>query len=354
MPNVTQYVVTVWQNLPNKSTPIESTKLNHIENGIKNATDFINTLDASAGIYLCGAPFTQELLNKLNGIEANANNYSLPAATPSTLGGVKIDNDTIIIENGVIRATVSGVSDLSDLDDVDLTGLEDGQILKYDADEQKWIPTSEAEVRTQLSQLTDVDLNNVQNGQTIKWNSTSEKWENADAGNELSYDDTIDVLGLPPNPIYRLKIATPVMTNYTLPSGEASASTTHASNYAWKAFTQNNDVDGWVGAQGQVTNQWLQYRFDVAKCITKIGITFRSKINYSVFEAFDLLASNDGTNWTTLGSFDNIPNTAGASYEYLLNNDNEYLYYRLSITDNGGYDVFVGLRCLNLYEKYLA
>ena len=109
MPNVTQYVVTVWQNLPNKTTPIDATNLNHMETGIKNVTDFINTLDATSGKYLCGAAFTQELLTKLNGIEAQANKYVLPTATPSTLGGVKIDNDNIVFEIGVIKVTVSGV-----------------------------------------------------------------------------------------------------------------------------------------------------------------------------------------------------------------------------------------------------
>ena len=42
---------------------------------------------------------------KLDNIEANANNYSLPIASASTLGGVKVDNATITIDNsGVIRS----------------------------------------------------------------------------------------------------------------------------------------------------------------------------------------------------------------------------------------------------------
>ena len=42
--------------------------------------------------------------SKLDNIEANANNYVLPTASTSTLGGVKVDGTTITINNGVIRA----------------------------------------------------------------------------------------------------------------------------------------------------------------------------------------------------------------------------------------------------------
>ena len=45
--------------------------------------------------------FTNTLLSKLNGIEANANNYVLPTASATTLGGVKI-GDNIQISSGVI------------------------------------------------------------------------------------------------------------------------------------------------------------------------------------------------------------------------------------------------------------
>lgn len=43
---------------------------------------------------------------KLNGIEAGANNYVLPNASTNTLGGVKVDGTTIVInQDGVIRST---------------------------------------------------------------------------------------------------------------------------------------------------------------------------------------------------------------------------------------------------------
>lgn len=46
---------------------------------------------------------------KLDGIATNANNYALPQATTSVLGGVKPDGTTITVTNGVISATGSGM-----------------------------------------------------------------------------------------------------------------------------------------------------------------------------------------------------------------------------------------------------
>lgn len=42
--------------------------------------------------------------SKLDGIEANANNYTLPAATTSALGGVMPDGTTITVSSGTISS----------------------------------------------------------------------------------------------------------------------------------------------------------------------------------------------------------------------------------------------------------
>lgn len=49
--------------------------------------------------------YTTAEKNKLNGIETNANNYSLPAASSNTLGGIKVGNNLVMTE-GVLSATV--------------------------------------------------------------------------------------------------------------------------------------------------------------------------------------------------------------------------------------------------------
>ena len=64
------------------------------------------------------ASFTTALLTKLNGIATNANNYSLPTASSSTLGGVKIGTN-VGISSGVISVangstSAKGVVQLTD------------------------------------------------------------------------------------------------------------------------------------------------------------------------------------------------------------------------------------------------
>ena len=54
------------------------------------------------------ASYTTTEQSKLSGIAENANNYTLPTASTSTLGGVKIDGVTVLIENGVISSVGGG------------------------------------------------------------------------------------------------------------------------------------------------------------------------------------------------------------------------------------------------------
>lgn len=237
MANVVAYVITNWQNLPTKSTPIDRTNLLHLEQGVKNVTDFVNTLNSNNGayLYLCQTPFTSALKTKLDGIAENANNYTLPTASTSTKGGVKIDGVTITIDaNGVISAAAASIPDLVDLSDVDVSQLADGQILKWDATNGKWVNAAESggttiselndvgdvnitnpsdgdglvydatndewvngSVASAVTQLTDVELTQLADGQSLIWDATNSKWINSDLPTELSYADTLEVLGEP-------------------------------------------------------------------------------------------------------------------------------------------------------------
>ena len=363
MSNVVVYVVTNWQNLPSKTSPLDASAFNNIETGIKNLNTFVNTLDASSGLVLSQVAFTNALKTKLDGIEAQANKYILPVATANALGGVKIDGSTIIIDqNGVISSTTSGVSDLEDLTDVNLTDLADGQILKYDAVSSKWINTSEAEVRTQLSLLEDVDIDDatLEDGQVLKYNGTSEKWENGEGGDVLGYDETIDVLGLPPNPIYRLREIIPQMTSDTTPSGECSAGSINSEPYAaWKAFdgVWSNANDRWVTVVN-VYGSYLQYKFDTAKEVVKIKIQFGDMFNSTdVNCGITIKGSNDGITFTDLLQFTLQPSDRDKINEYIITNSGSYSYYRIKFdtynikTSGGNYN---GIVCVQMYERYLA
>ena len=359
MANVTVYVVTTWSNLPSQTSPLDATALNHLETGVKNVTDFVNSLNADAGIYLCGAPFTQALLNKLNGIEAEANKYVLPVAAQNALGGVKIDGTTITIDaNGVISSTTSGVSALENLTDVDLDNLADGQILKWDATNEKWVNTSEAEVRTQLSQLTDVELTNLEDGQTLKWDEDEEKWVNGDAGDVLGYDDTLDILGFPPNPIYRIRLATPVMTGYSTPSGEVIETGHITTYYGWYSFARERESGHFWSFTHGGNPCYLGYHFDYPTILVKVEvynyIPAYGSTSYEMPKAFKIQGSNDGSSWTDLAECTITDFTSDRRNTYEFENSTAYRYYRLYCTEynSGQTDCSIGV--VNMYEKYLA
>lgn len=66
-----------------------------------------------------------------------------------------------------------GGGNLADLGDVDLTGLDDGMILMYDATSTKW----EAKAIV-FSDLTDVVINSPADGELMTYDSTAGKWKN--------------------------------------------------------------------------------------------------------------------------------------------------------------------------------
>ena len=72
-----------------------------------------NKVDKVSGKGLSTNDFTTTLKNKLNGIEANANNYSLPTSSSSVLGGVKIGSNLSINSDGVVSATNTTYSDVT-------------------------------------------------------------------------------------------------------------------------------------------------------------------------------------------------------------------------------------------------
>ena len=64
------------------------------------------------------------------------------------------------------------------LTDVDLTNVADGEYLKYDSAEGKWVNTA-LTITSALEELTDVDINNPTQGQNLVYDSVNEKWINA-------------------------------------------------------------------------------------------------------------------------------------------------------------------------------
>ena len=88
-------------------------------------------VDKVEGKGLSTEDYTTAEKTKLAGIEANANNYTLPAATTSALGGVKIGSNLAVDANGVISgdysaATTSANGLMSSTDKAKLDGIAEG------------------------------------------------------------------------------------------------------------------------------------------------------------------------------------------------------------------------------------
>lgn len=86
-------------------------------NSISNLTNALNNkVDKVDGKSLTSNDFTDTLKTKLDGIEENANNYKLPVATNTELGGVIVDSiidpqTTNPVQGTVIYATILSVAD---------------------------------------------------------------------------------------------------------------------------------------------------------------------------------------------------------------------------------------------------
>jgi hypothetical protein len=112
---------------------------------------------------------------------ANRRFIDFPIA--STVG----DNDIILIwQDGLNKQTtkatiLTGISqDLASLTDVDLTGLTNGQILRYNSVTSKWENTDQGNL--DLNDLNDVTIVSPSNGQVLVYNSSTSKWENSSGG----------------------------------------------------------------------------------------------------------------------------------------------------------------------------
>lgn len=82
--------------------------------------------------------------------------YELPIASAEVLGGVKVDNDTIVIdENGVIKTTITSPTKVSELEnDSGFITLED-----IPAQGGTSVPTKLSELENDTNFVTEVSLN---------------------------------------------------------------------------------------------------------------------------------------------------------------------------------------------------
>lgn len=94
--------VTVDSSITSSSTnPVQSSAI---------YTALAGKVDTETGKGLSTNDYTDAEKTKLAGIEANANNYSLPAATTSALGGVQVGSNLAVDANGVLSGNYSNAT----------------------------------------------------------------------------------------------------------------------------------------------------------------------------------------------------------------------------------------------------
>lgn len=92
---------------------VDSSITSSSENPVQSAaiyTALAGKVDTETGKGLSSNDYTDAEKTKLGGIEANANNYTLPAATTSALGGVQVGSNLAIDANGVISGNYSNAT----------------------------------------------------------------------------------------------------------------------------------------------------------------------------------------------------------------------------------------------------
>lgn len=150
--------------------------------------------------------------------------------------------------------------------------------------------------------------------------------------------------------VYR--IATPVMTSNTDGGNLVSASS--AWQPAWQAFNQSTSNYGWMANQTLGTApQWIQFKFadGSPKLIKKIRVWEGSYMNDNYIISFKLLASNDGTNFTELGTYTLRHGEYGYNQSYYVDNITYYLYYRIQIVSANYDHSHLGFLNIDLYEE---
>ena len=135
----------------------------------------------------------------------------------------------------------------------------------------------------------------------------------------------------------------PVMTSNTTPSGEAfSASAYSASFPAYRAFDDNPSTD----AQSDRTAGWyLGYHFPNPVVATKLFI--RSRTDLQPIKGFTIEASNDGVEYTILGTDDCGTSVSEKYVEF--ENTTAYSYYRIKRTASTA--DYVSVYTLQFYSK---
>ncbi|MBQ4353596.1 MAG: discoidin domain-containing protein [Clostridia bacterium] len=134
---------------------------------------------------------------------------------------------------------------------------------------------------------------------------------------------------------------TPVMTSANTPAGYAvTASSTHTISQPWMAFDgiTSSTSDAWrVWHSAPGVPQWIMLEFPEAVEVSAFSITNRA--NFGDYDtkgilSFSLEGSNNGTSFTTLGTYTRAGDYALTTV-HPVGTPGEYRYYRIYVTQCG-------------------
>jgi hypothetical protein len=141
----------------------------------------------------------------------------------------------------------------------------------------------------------------------------------------------------------------PTMTSNTAPSGNTSkCDTAYSGTYdCYKAFDGNVISTLWASVKAGYPH-WLSIQVPINHTIKKYTMWPRNDIPLDTPKNWTLNASTDGSTWTTIDTRSSISWTTGTPQSFILDNDNAYKYYCMTVSATGQNDV-VGVGELNFY-----
>lgn len=126
----------------------------------------------------------------------------------------------------------------------------------------------------------------------------------------------------------------PTLTSNTS-NGEASSDSTHATLLPYQAF-DGKETTFWGSSGYGTTISWLKYKFIDKKNVNKYTIYPREGL-INTPNSWTFEGSNDDSNWTILDTQTNVTDWVDKSVkEFIFPNDNEFLSYRINITQSNG------------------
>ena len=228
------------------------------------------------------------------------NNYELPTASDSTLGGVKVGSGLSINASGVLSATGGG-----------------GDQIQYET-----LPTP------------------------------TEALYNAGAIKQyIGATNSTYTRGFFYELIKSFIKATPNMISNNAPSGVCSASSIYIEQEsAWKCFngdTSATEYNAWLSSSSD-SAPWIQYAFPsgTTKVVERLRLLNTHGDSWAPSKVV-LKGSNDGSSFTSLGTFTLSNQGASQWNRFDVNNSTPYRYYRIECTKTKTY---VGFNEIELME----